>query len=548
MLRYNWRRGQSTVWRRSGAVATRRGVVRRCARAVSATIEAELRGRERVPVSYPGRWIPLNAADVSSIVPRIERFWEDDALGVLAEFVAIPCLSPDFDHDWVANGAIDEAAALLAAWAGRRALASCAIETLRLPGRTPCVLVDVASTAGSCAPTALIYGHLDKQPPLGTWQEGLEAFRAVRRADCLYGRGAADDGYALFAALGALEALEAVDAPHGRVLTLIEASEESGSSDLEAYLDALAERLGPLALVVSLDSGCVSYDRLWITTSLRGVVNAVLRVDVMTEGVHSGMAGGIVPSSFRVLRQLLDRVEDAATGDVLVPGCDVEVPVRWRNEIAEIAAEFGDDAMGRIPVLPGVEMAGADAASRLVRMTWRAALEVTGAAGLPAIEAAGNVLRPSSTLKISLRTPPTAEAERVAEALRETLTDDPPSGAIISVEIEQASSGWVTPELPSWLEAAIQDASSWYFGKPPRSFGMGGSIPVVTSLARRYPTTQFITTGVLGPGSNAHGPDERLHIPTVKSLTSCTAHLLAALATAEDAAAATGRPRIPPAG
>jgi acetylornithine deacetylase/succinyl-diaminopimelate desuccinylase-like protein len=460
----------------------------------------------------------------------VGRYWEDAALAALSEYVGIPCLSPEFDEDWAADGALDRAAELLAAWAAGRALASATAEVVKLPGRTPCVLVDAEPTAVDSAPTTLVYGHLDKQPPLGAWRDGLDPFAAVRRGDRLYGRGTADDGYAVFAALGALEALEAVGVPHGRVLILIEASEESGSADLEPYLDALAPRFGPLALVVSLDSGGASYDRLWITTSLRGTINASLRVGVMSEGVHSGMAGGVVPSSFRVLRELLDRLEDATTGEVAVPGCQVEVPAGRLAEISQVAAEFGDDAVGHFPTLPGLELMGAEAQSRLVRLTWRAALEVTGAAGLPAIEAAGNVLRPSSALKISLRIPPTADAAAVGQVLGEILTDRPPSGAAVSLQIEQASSGWVAPEFPAWLEAAIEDSSARYFGGPPRFLGMGGSIPSVTSLARRYPAALFFTTGVLGPGSNAHGTDECLHIPTAKSVTSCTAHVIAALA------------------
>ena len=472
----------------------------------------------------------MNKADLSGVAPFVESHWETDALTALSEFVAIPCLSPDFDHDWVSNGRIDQAAELLRSWAVHRQLAGCTAEVVRLPGRTPCVLVDVAATPGEPAETALVYGHLDKQPPLGAWREGLEPFRAVRDGDLVYGRGTSDDGYALFAALGALEALEAAGVPHGRVLVLIEAAEESGSPDLEAYLDALAGRIGPLALVVSLDSGCVTYDRLWITTSLRGTVNAIVQASVMTEGVHSGMAGGVVPSSFRVMRQLLDRLEDATNGAVLLPGCQVEIPPRRLHEIEEVAAEFGDGAAGQFPLLPGVELEGHDAPDRLVRLTWRAALEVTGAEGFPAIEDAGNVLRPSSTVKLSLRTPPTADTFAVAEALRAALTSDPPSGAQVSVRIEQASSGWDAPELPAWLTAAIGDASRDCFGKAPRSFGLGGSIPFVTSLTRRHPAAQFVTTGVLGPGSNAHVPDECLHIPAAKAVTSCTAHLLAALA------------------
>ena len=360
-----------------------------------------------------------------------------------------------------------------------RQLAGCTAEVVRLPGRTPCVLVDVAATPGEPPETTLVYGHLDKQPPLGAWREGFEPFRAVRVGDLLYGRGTSDDGYALFAALGALEALEAAGVPHGRVLVLIEAAEESGSTDLEAYLDALAGRIGPLALVVSLDSGCATYDRLWITTSLRGTVNAILQVRVTTEGVHSGMAGGVVPSSFRVLRQLLDRLEDATSGRVLVPGCDVEIPPRRSHEIEEVAAEFGDGAAGSSPSCRASSSRATDAPSPARPPDVAGGARGHRRGGLPRIEDAGNVLRPSSTVKLSLRTPPTADALAVAEALRvAALTRDPPSGADISPRIQQASSGWDAPELPAWLTTAIGDRSVRLFRQGAALVRLGRVDPV----------------------------------------------------------------------
>jgi acetylornithine deacetylase/succinyl-diaminopimelate desuccinylase-like protein len=469
----------------------------------------------------------MTIANASLLSEIIDRVFESDVVPELARYTEIPCLSPSFDPDWAANGAIGEAASLLVAWCKSREVSGVAIEIVEIDGLTPVIFAEIAPTdPARAASTTLIYGHLDKQPPLGNWREGLSAFTPVREGDRLYGRGTADDGYATFAAFSALEALEKTGGSHGRIVMLIEASEESGSPDLTAYLDALAGRIGTPSLVICLDSGCATYDRLWVTTSLRGVLVGSLRVDVLEEGVHSGHAGGIVPSSFRLARQLLSRLEDETTGEILLAELNTEIPPHRRAEIRQVADEIGPDAAGFFPTVPGLVLTGSDIADRIERGTWRPALALTGADGIPAVREGGNVLRAFTELKFSIRLPPNCDAETARGAIARVLSENPPDGARVTVHFEQPGQGWDAPATESWLADALEEASLAYFGAPPRLMGLGGSIPFMAELGLRYPGTQFVATGVLGPESNAHGPNEFLHIPTAKALTACVAHVL----------------------
>jgi acetylornithine deacetylase/succinyl-diaminopimelate desuccinylase-like protein len=345
----------------------------------------------------------------------------------------------------------------------------------------------------------------------------------VREGDRLYGRGTGDDGYATFAALGALELLDAAGAPRPRVVVLTEASEESGSPDLPGHLDALAPRIGHPDLVVCLDSGCLSYDRLWLTTSLRGNLVLNVSVHVLTEGVHSGGAGGIVPTSFRLLRQLLDRLEDPVTGEVRVP--ELHAPVPEGHRPSEPPPWH---AVEVFPTVPGLELEGTSDADRLVRRAWGPAVAITGMDGIPAVRDGGNVLRPFTTAKVSVRLPPTVDAEAAARALEAVLLADPPSGASVSVAIEHPATGWVAPEPAPWLADAFAAASHEVFGRPPGTLGEGGSIPFLAMLTQRYPGTPLVAAGVLGPGSNAHGPNEFLHLLMAEAVTVASARLVAA--------------------
>ena len=462
------------------------------------------------------------------IVSSLRATIDTDLVELLERYLTIACLSPDFTDASSPSAEIDQAIALFARWAGERQLVGAKISVQRLEGRTPALVIDIPSTAPEATGTVLLYGHLDKQPPLGDWSDGLDPFVPVRRGDLLYGRGAADDGYALPAALLAIEAADAAGLPRGRCVVLIEASEESGSPDLAAHLDILLPSCGDVDLVICLDSGALDFDRIWITTSLRGNVVATVRVTVLDQGVHSGEASGVIPSSFRLMRQLLDRIEDPQTGELLLDTVNIAPPAHVMADAAVVDAELNDPLGRHFPARPGLELMGRDGTDRLLRQSWAATLSVVGADGLPPSAVAGNVLRSSTTLKLSLRTPPSANVEAVASELLAVLTAHPPSGADVSVSLQQPAEGWVAPETAPWLLDALDEGSRAGFGGRPGFLGEGGSIPFLAALEERLGAAQFLVTGVLGPGSNAHGPDESLHLPSAANVAITLVSVLAA--------------------
>ena len=466
----------------------------------------------------------METLDAAPTLAFIQKIWDSTIVPTLTEYVRIPAKSPAFDPAWQANGHLDRAVTLVRRWCETRPLEGLTVEVAQLEGRTPVIVMEIP---GSSDDTVLLYGHCDKQPEMVGWADGLGPWTPVIRDDKLYGRGAADDGYAAFAALTAIEALQQARVPHARCVVLIEACEESGSDDLPFYVEALAKRIGTPALVVCLDSGCGTYDRLWTTTSLRGIVNGELTVEVLTEGVHSGAASGIIPSSFRIARQLLSRLEDETTGEIRLPDLHVDIPADRRDQARAVAAVLGDDVWRRFPFGPGMRPVHREPHELEIANTWRPALAVTGAAGLPQPADGGNVLRPKTTLKLSLRLPPTSDAARAAARMKETLESDPPYGARVTFTAETPGNGWNAPSLAPWLLESIGRASMTFFGKPPVFQGTGGSIPFMSMLGAKFPQAQFVITGVLGPGSNAHGPNEFLHLPTGVRVTASVAQIVA---------------------
>jgi len=463
----------------------------------------------------------LNAAESAA---ASERIWEQEILPALDAYIRIPNRSPAFDAHWQQSGHMDRAVALIEDWCKKQPLRGLTVEVVRLAGRTPLIYMEVP---GEGKDTVLLYGHLDKQPEMSGWREGLSPWMPVREGDKLYGRGGADDGYSAFASLAALRLLAMQRIPHARCVILIEACEESGSFDLPAYIDALAPRIGSPSLVVCLDSGCGNYDQLWMTTSLRGLVSGNLQVCILNEGVHSGDASGIVPSSFRILRCLLSRIEDENTGEVLIPELRAEVPKERHVQAHATAGALGEEVYSKFPWVDGARPVLPEHPELILNRTWRPALSITGVDGLPTLSSAGNVLRPYTTVKLSLRIPPRIDPRKALETLKSVLERDPPYGARVRFEGEKSSVGWDAPPLSPWLERAVDEASNTWFGRPAMAMGEGGTIPFMGMLGEKFPEAQFLITGLLGPQSNAHGPNEFLHIPTGKKLTCCVAEVIA---------------------
>ncbi|SFF25516.1 Acetylornithine deacetylase/Succinyl-diaminopimelate desuccinylase [Fontimonas thermophila] len=471
----------------------------------------------------------------------IDALWDDEIIPRLIEYIRIPNKSPLFDPQWQQHGYMDDAVRLMTTWARARldGLPGATLEVVRLDNRTPLIFIDVPAAHGASADdTVILYGHLDKQPEMSGWADGLGPWTPVLKGDRLYGRGGADDGYALFGALAALLAVQEQGLPRARCVVLIEACEESGSYDLPYYVDHLADRLGRPSLVIALDSGCGNYDQLWLTTSLRGLVGGTLRVDVLTEGVHSGDASGIVPSSFRILRSLISRIEDESSGRIKPDAFHVDIPPQRIEQARHAAQTLGAQIYAKFPFVEGMQPASADLTELVLNRTWRPQLAVTGADGLPPLGSAGNVLRPFTAVKLSLRIPPTLDGARAASALKRLLEADPPYGARVTLELEKAGSGWHAPALAAWLEQAVEAASRTHFGRPPAYMGEGGTIPFMGMLGEKFPDAQFLITGVLGPHSNAHGPNEFLHIPMGKRVSAVVAEVLARHAVRPDPAPA----------
>ncbi len=464
--------------------------------------------------------------DGAKLKSFVDQSWGDSIVPTLIDYIKIPNKSPAFDPQWATHGYMDAAVTLFEGWAKRclAGLPGATLEIVRLPGRTPLMFFEIPGTGTD---TVLLYGHLDKQPEMVGWADGYGPWIPRLEGDKLYGRGGADDGYAMFGALTALAALRAQGVPHARCVIVIEACEESGSVDLPYYIDHLAGRIGRPSLVVCLDSGCGNYDQLWMTTSLRGVAAGTLTVEVLTEGVHSGDASGVVPSSFRIFRQILSRLEDEVTGAIRPATLYAQVPAERVEQAKRAAAALGDTVYTKFPFVGATRPMADELTELVLNRTWRPQLALTGFDGAPKPGDAGNVLLPSTTAKLSLRLPPTLDPAEAGAGLKTLLEDDAPYGAKVTYTPQAASAGWNAPALAPWLESALARASAAAFGAPPAYMGEGGSIPFMAMLGAKFPAAQFVVTGVLGPQSNAHGPNEFLHLPTGRRITQVIAQVLA---------------------
>lgn len=462
---------------------------------------------------------------------RLQEFstkkWQEEngIVKALSDYIEVPNMSPMFDAEWETNGLTDKALDIIIDWIKRQNIAELKLEVIREAGRTPVMLLELPAK-GNSDKRVLMYGHMDKQPPLtDLWEEGLHPHKPVLRDGKLYGRGGADDGYASFASIASLMALRDQGLDHPSVVILIEACEESGSRDLPYYVDKLKDRIGDVNLIICLDSGCGNYDQLFLTTSLRGSTTAEVTVDVLKEGVHSGMGSGVVASSFRIFRHLLSDLEDPETGKILLDDLYVDIP-KERLEQAKTAAGFlGDSIYSGFPFHEGGRPISDDPYELLLNRTWRPQLEITGGEGFPPCSIAGNVLRPYSKFKLAMRLPPTADPEKALQAMSKVF-DKSPYGMKVTFKATNKGSGWNSPAIAPWLEKAVNDASMNAFNKPCVLMGEGGAIPFMGMLGKKFPNAQFVISGVLGPKSNAHGPNEFIHVPYAEKLTACVAYIL----------------------
>lgn len=462
--------------------------------------------------------------DSKKLFADIDSTWDQSIIPSLCEFIKIPNKSPMFNEEW--QEPMARAIKLVSDWCTQNAPVGMKIEVVQLEGRTPLLYMEIPAFKQSGNDTVLLYGHLDKQPEFSGWDEGLGPWTPVLRNGKLYGRGGADDGYAAYGSLTAINALQKQGIAHARCVILIEACEESGSYDLPFYVDHLQDRIGSPSLVVCLDSGCGNYEQLWVTTSLRGVISGTLKVEVLTQGVHSGAGSGIIPSSFRILRQLIGRLEDEKTGNILLPQFHVSVPDSRLQQIHMAADSLGEKIYSEYAFAGETKTVHPSPKELLLNRTWKPTLCVTGVDGIPTLNNAGNVLRPYTAVKLSLRTPPTCNTEEAEKALVAALTKDVPYHAKVTFELDQSGAGWHAQPESEWLATALKESSSEIFGKPAVYMGEGGSIPFMGMLGARFPEAQFVITGVLGPGSNAHGPNEFLHIDMGKKVTACISHIL----------------------
>ena len=459
----------------------------------------------------------------SDILSSIDTYWENQIVPSLSEYIEIPAKSPAFDANWKENGFIDKALKLVEDWIDKKNIPNLEKEILTAENRTPLLLLTLP---GDLPYEVLMYGHLDKQPEMVGWDDDLDPWKAVRKGDKLYGRGGADDGYAVFSSICVIEHLLEHKTKRPNIKVAIELSEESGSEDLPYYFKNFAEKFGNPQLVICLDSGAGNYDQFWSTTSLRGLVSGVLTVNVLNEGVHSGDASGIVPSSFRIAREILTRLEDISTGEILPEAFKANIPQQRIEQVQKAANALKDQVYKKFPFTDKTEPAHSSHTELLLNQTWRAALSTTGSEGMPEIKSAGNVLRPYTSLKLSLRLPPTIDAKQAAIDLKQLLEDSPPYNASVEYHLEDAASGWNAPEVSEPVEALIQEASQTYYKKEALARGEGGSIPFMGMIGDAFPEAQFVITGVLGPNSNAHGPNEFIHIEYAKKLTACIFHIL----------------------
>ena len=457
------------------------------------------------------------------LVQFINDFWDKEAIPALQDFIKIPNKSPEFDSNWETNGYMDQAERCISAWCKINSPKGMQIKTLKTPGRTPIILIDIP---GEINKNILFYGHLDKQPEMSGWDDDLGPYTPVIKDGKLYGRGSGDDGYAVFSAISSILAIQKQNLKHPNIQIMIEASEESGSIDLPFYINKYEKDIIKPDMFICLDSGCGDYDRMWLTTSLRGMATGILEVEVLTEGVHSGMAGGIAPSALEIMQHQLQKISTPLQARINLPELKVNIPKARLQQIKEAAAILGENVAKDFPFAATTQALSDNNTDLITQQTWLNSYAIIGLDGIPSTDDAGNVHIPKLTAKISLRLAPTCDTNKAIESIKQKLELNPPYCAAIKFSPITINNGWHANIASDELSAIFDTASLNYFGEKCAYMGEGGSIPFINMLQEKFPSSEFVITGVLGPQSNAHGPNEFLHLAAVKKISCCIADIV----------------------
>ena len=465
----------------------------------------------------------LNADKTREI---IDAHWDNWYVKGLCEFIEVPNLTPMVDPNYLTNGLNEKAMALVDDYINKLEIKGISKKIFQPDGMTPLIVYAVDKAEGGSDAQIMFYGHLDKQPWMDGWDEGLGPTKPVIRGEYLYGRGGGDDGYSPFSTMLAIKNAQLQGIKHSRIVLVLETEEESGSPNLINLLNIAKDFIGNPDYLFCLDSGAFDYNQLWLTSSLRGITLMDVTVKAGKGGYHSGEVGGIVPETFRVMRHLLNRLDDPKTG-LPMEELNTELPAYARPEAERMVALSGEAMCKKYKMEEGVKYCSQD---NLVEMylnnTWRANLSVTGAGGLPDYNRAGNVVRPQTTLRLSYRLPPNMDCHKAAAIVKQKLTTDVPHDCIVEIKGDHNGNGWCMKDPEPWFHDVINNASKNFYDREYGSYGMGGSIPFLSQLGGLYPNTFIVALGLLGPQSNAHAPNESVNLTYAKKLTMCMSHIL----------------------
>jgi len=434
------------------------------------------------------------------------------AIPWLKRFIDIPNLSRNFDPEWETNGLLEQACNLCLEYAQEIGVQGYEARLYKDPGTTPLIFGSIAATKPEGHKNMMMYGHIDKQPHLTDgWREGLHPFKHVEENGLLYGRGSVDDGYNWFTVLALVKALQQLGIPHDRFILFYECDEESSSKDIPYYLNKFKDTIQVPDVMFCLDATSISRDIFSVSTTLRGCLNFDLKVRVLEKSMHSGVGSGIVPSSFRIARQLLDRIECPKSGKI-IDDLQVEIPGDKLEQAVKAAKIQGTGVYDKFCFCKGVQPVSQDVQELYLNNIWRAQLEITGQSGIPLLQHSGNVLREETVLRCSLRLPPTLSGEEAFKTVHALLTQDVPYNAQVEVTSQGAGNGWSANQIPERVVEILDRHNQEIFGNPTLMYGCGGSIPFIKTIQDLLPSTLLFVSGVVLPDSNMHGPNEKIDL------------------------------------